>query len=49
MMMAVAHRAQLEKLLTIEDLERMPDHAMHRELMQGVLIELPPPELLQAA
>src|SRR5437588_3423644 len=48
MMMAVAHTAQVEKLLTIEDLERMPDDAMHRELVEGELIELPPPELLHA-
>lgn len=46
MMMAVAHTAQLGRLLTIEDLETMPDDAMHRELVEGELIELPPPELL---
>jgi Uma2 family endonuclease len=43
MMMVVAHTAQVEKLLTIEDLEKMPDDAMHRELVEGELIELPPP------
>jgi Uma2 family endonuclease len=44
MMIAVAHTAQVERLLTIEDLEKMPDDAMHRELVEGELIELPPPE-----
>lgn len=47
-MIAVAHTAQVGKLLTIEDLEKMPDDAMHRELVEGELIELPPPELLHA-
>ena len=30
--------------LTLDDLEQMPDNAMHRELVDGELIELPPPE-----
>ena len=30
--------------LTLDDLEQMPDDAMHRELVDGELIELPPPE-----
>src|SRR5579862_2265930 len=30
--------------LTLDDLEQMPDDAMHRELIDGELIELPPPE-----
>ena len=30
--------------LTLDDLEQMPDDAMHRELIDGDLIELPPPE-----
>ena len=30
--------------LTLDDLEQMPDDAMHRELVHGELIELPPPE-----
>ncbi len=30
---------------TLADLERMPDDGMHRELLHGVLIELPPPKL----
>ena len=29
--------------LTLDDLEQMPDDAMHRELIDGELIELPPP------
>ena len=29
---------------TLDDLEQMPDDAMHRELVDGELIELPPPE-----
>jgi Uma2 family endonuclease len=29
---------------TLDDLEQMPDDAMHRELIDGELIELPPPE-----
>ncbi len=28
---------------TLDDLEQMPDDAMHRELVNGELIELPPP------
>jgi Uma2 family endonuclease len=31
--------------LTLEDLEQMPDDCVHRELVNGELIELPPPEL----
>jgi Uma2 family endonuclease len=30
--------------LTLDDLEQMPDDAMHRELIDGELIELPPAE-----
>jgi len=30
--------------LTLDDLEQMPDDAMHRELIDGELIELPPPD-----
>jgi Uma2 family endonuclease len=30
--------------LTLDDLEQMPDDGMHRELVNGELIELPPPE-----
>jgi Uma2 family endonuclease len=30
--------------LTLDDLEQMPDDAMHRELVNGELIELPPSE-----
>ena len=30
--------------LTLDDLEQIPDDAMHRELIDGELIELPPPE-----
>ncbi len=30
---------------TIADLERMPDDGIHRELLHGELIELPPPKL----
>lgn len=33
-------------LLTLADLERMPDDGMHRELVDGELIELPPPKSL---
>ncbi len=33
---------------TIADLERMPDDGMHRELLHGELIELPPPKLHQS-
>lgn len=31
--------------LTLDDLEQMPDDFVHRELVHGELIELPPPEL----
>jgi Uma2 family endonuclease len=31
--------------LTLDDLEQMPDDFVHRELVNGELIELPPPEL----
>jgi Uma2 family endonuclease len=31
--------------LTLDDLEQMPDDAMHRELIDGELIELPPPQI----
>lgn len=34
------------KPLTIADLERMPDDGMRRELLEGVLLELPPAEWL---
>ena len=44
-MMAVARTAQVEGLLTIEDLEKMPDDCLHRELIEGELIELPPPKI----
>jgi Uma2 family endonuclease len=30
---------------TLADLERMPDDGMHREILHGELIELPPPKL----
>ena len=30
--------------LTLDDLEQMPDDFVHRELVNGELIELPPPE-----
>ncbi len=43
-MMAVAQTAQFEALLSIQDLETMPDNGLHRELIEGELIELPPPE-----
>ena len=45
MMIAVARTAQVEGLLTIEDLEKMPDDCLHRELIEGELIELPPPKI----
>jgi Uma2 family endonuclease len=45
MMMTVAQTAQVEVLLSIEDLEKMPDDCLHRELIEGELIELPPPRL----
>ena len=44
MMIAVAQTARVEALLSIEDLEKMPDDCLHRELIEGELIELPPPE-----
>ena len=44
-MIAVARTAQVEALLTIEDLEKMPDDCLHRELIEGELIELPPPKI----
>lgn len=31
--------------LTLDDLEQMPDEFVHRELVNGELVELPPPEL----
>jgi Uma2 family endonuclease len=31
--------------LTLDDLEQMPDDGMHRELIDGELIELPPAEI----
>ena len=31
--------------LTLDDLEQMPDDWVHRELIEGELVELPPPEL----
>ena len=40
----MAQTAQVEALLSIEDLEKMPDDCLHRELIEGELIELPPPE-----
>lgn len=33
------------KLLTAEDLAALPDNGMQQELVQGVLIEMPPPSL----
>ena len=45
----MARTAQVEALLTIEDLEKMPDDGLHRELIEGELIELPPPEFRHAA
>ena len=44
----MAQTAQVEALLSIEDLERMPDDGLHRELIEGELIELPPPEFRHA-
>ncbi len=32
----------VKTLLTLDDLETMPDDAMHRELLHGALIEMPP-------
>ncbi len=46
--MAVAQTAHVEALLSIEDLEKMPDDCLHRELIEGELIELPPPEFTHA-
>ncbi|MDQ6759462.1 MAG: Uma2 family endonuclease [Acidobacteriota bacterium] len=43
-MMLVARTAQVAALLSIQDLETMPDDCLHRELIEGELIELPPPE-----
>ncbi|MGI8741315.1 MAG: Uma2 family endonuclease [Bryobacteraceae bacterium] len=48
MMSAVGQTAQVEAVLSIEDLEKMPDDCIHRELVEGELIELPPPELIHA-
>ncbi len=43
-MMLVAQTAQVEASLNIQDLETMPDDGLHRELIEGELIELPPAE-----
>ncbi|MGI8741314.1 MAG: Uma2 family endonuclease [Bryobacteraceae bacterium] len=48
MMSAVGQTAQVEASLSIEDLEKMPDDCIHRELVQGELIELPPPKYRHA-
>lgn len=47
-MIAVGQTAQVEALLSVEDLEKMPDDCLHRELIEGELIELPPPEFRHA-
>ena len=44
MIVSVAQTAQVGALLSIEDLEKMPDDCLHRELIEGELIELPPPK-----
>ena len=44
MIIAMAQTAQVQALLSIEDLEMMPDDGLHRELIEGELIELPPHE-----
>ena len=35
-------------VFTLRDLEQMPDDAIHRELVNGELIELPPRDIAQA-
>jgi hypothetical protein len=37
----------VQTLLTLDDLEQMHDDFVHRELVHGEPIELPPPELVQ--
>jgi Uma2 family endonuclease len=36
--------AHTTPLMTLEDLERMPDDGLHYELLEGELIKLPPPK-----
>ena len=47
-MMEAYHSMPVQTLYTFADLFKMPENGMHRELVDGELIELPPPQYLHA-